>query len=812
MLLSSTLLKAIVRDIYHRKTRSFTIFISISIIIIFPVGFINSGSSLGISLANESNDSNLAHLEIFFPSVTNTTIQEINNMTNPVAIDGRIRITGIIDNKLVNGQKQEVFIIAYPENKTPDVNIPKIVQAPFSGWNLANLTTGKCAILESFAQYMGIKLGDTIQLKGNNKVVYENVTAFVTSVEFMSYNLLGNGVVYVSYQDALQMSGLNINFPQMQFNDVVMYFGSSDTITTDFLKEKVALIQDKYENSTNPLTQPAFIWFTQKSSVRASLADGTVLVGEYLGGAASFAILVTGFVIYIIMNRYVQEEKKLIGVYQAFGFSKTEIVFIYLGRTFLISLGSILFGTAGAWMVLDVIVTTLANLWGITEITLTFNPAILLLFWFLTIATSTLFAVIPAYQVANLTPHESLREIKRIGLTGKGRLSRWTNKLPSVPKMSFRTLSRNRVRTILTVIAIISSMALSIALLSALSSVNYTVDNYFEHTMVNDGRIEYFKPQNNTELSYIRNQTGVLVAEPNYYYMTNPLKDISEVVEVRGIEENSTTYIPDFLEKDPNFTFEYPNGNYTNYALVSERVMKKLDLQVGDNLSVIWKPGGNLYKNLTFKIGGMIRDLEYSVGVYVNINYLRDHLQNPDNYFTSITIKLNNSIDKKAFMNTQLNRSQISYVNYIETIRGRVDRIINSQIFIVSITVLLGFMVSFISVFNTQYIQLIERDRDISIMLAFGYSRTYFLLEFLTEIIILVPISVVLSIFASRPIAQFFLNLIEDKVVRMDYYLGQNEIILSFVFVLITAFAAAVIPAFYFVSTKRLAKILKADE
>ena len=106
----------------------------------------------------------------------------------------------------------------------------------------------------------------------------------------------------------------------------------------------------------------------------------------------------------------------------------------------------------------------------------------------------------------------------------------------------------------------------------------------------------------------------------------------------------------------------------------------------------------------------------------------------------------------------------------------------------------------------------VERDRDISIILAFGFNRSYFLLEFLTEIFILVPISVFLAIIASRPVTQIFLNLIEDSVVRMDYHLGQSEILFSFVFVIVTAFAAAIIPAFYFVNTKRLSKILRADE
>lgn len=803
MLISKNILKAIVRDIYHRKTRSFTIFISIAIIIIFPVGFINSGSSLVTSLQNESKNSHLANLEIFFTSIPESTVKDIGNLTHAKDAEGRIRITGILDNRLVQDQKPEIFIISYPTNGSPTVNIPILKEGNFTA------TNGTCAVLQSFAQNLNIKLGDTLQVKGKNSLLSLNVTGLVTADEFMSYNLLGNGVIFVNYYDALELAGLNRNSPIKLYNDLLLYFGQAQDISTAFLKQKVALIEAKY-NSPNPLAGPQFIWFLQKSSVRASLVEGTDLVGKYLGAAATFAVLVTGFVIYIIMNRYINEDRKLIGVYQAFGFTKSEIIFIYIGKVFLISLGSIIVGTIASYGILYLIVSTLANLWGISKLFLTIDPLTLLLFWFIALASSITFAFIPAFQVTRLIPHESLREIRKIKVTEHSRINFITSKLPSIPKMALRTLTRNRVRTTLTAIAIISAMALSIALLSALSSVNYTVDNNFKNNLLFNGRIEYFQPQNQTELNYIRNQPGVLVAEPNYFYMTNPYEDISEVVNIRGIVNNSKTLHPDFLEKDPNFTF-YKNGQYTNQALISERIMRKLHLQIGDNLTVRWKPGGPLYQNLTFKIMGMIRDFEYSIGVYVSINYLQEHLYNPTNYFTSITVQLNKSIANK-FFNTQLQRPQISYVNSIQSIRDKVDRIINSQIFIVTITVLLGFLVAFISVFNTQYITLIERDRDISIMLAFGYNRRYFLLEFLCEILFLVPLSVLIAIFVSRPIAQIFLNLIEDSVVRMTYYLGQGEILFSLAFVLITAFTAAVIPAFYFVSTKRLSKILRADE
>jgi ABC-type antimicrobial peptide transport system permease subunit len=224
-----------------------------------------------------------------------------------------------------------------------------------------------------------------------------------------------------------------------------------------------------------------------------------------------------------------------------------------------------------------------------------------------------------------------------------------------------------------------------------------------------------------------------------------------------------------------------------------------------------FKPGGLQNPNITIKIMGIIRDFEYNIGVYVALPFVQKYLADPIHYFTSISVVLNEN-SSTQFINSQLSRSEVSFIAHIQNIRGVIDRIVNAQIFIVAITVFLGFLIAFISVFNTQYISLIERDRDISIQMAFGFSRSYFLKEFLLEILLIVPISVVIAIFTSVPLAYYFLGLIEEATIRMDYFLGNTEILFSFLFVLITAFSAAVSPAFYFVNTKRIAKMLRAEE
>jgi ABC-type antimicrobial peptide transport system permease subunit len=548
MIFSKNVLKAILRDIYQRKARSFTILISIAIIIAFPVGFINSGPSLTTSLDREAKDSNLSHLEIFFLSISESSISEIKNLTNPTAIEGRIRLTGIIENKLVNNQKQEVFLVSMPENRTSTVNIPKA-----SKGELIN-APGNIGILESYAEFLKVNIGDTLQVKGRNGTLQLKVTSFMKSVEFMSYDILGNGVLFINYKDAVELSGLSISSSEKIYNDVLLFFGAGQQVTTDFLKEKVKIIEDDFENDLDPFNDPQFFWFTQKTSVRSSLAEGAELTGTYLGASATFAVLVTGFIIYVIFNRYINEEKKVIGVLQSFGFNRREIIFIFVGRALTICLGSLIIGSIVAYIIVYAITSTIGDLWGISNFYIILSPISLIFFWILAFSLSLIFAIIPSYQVTKLTPYEALRERRRIHGSKKGLLEKIASFLPSIPKMSLRTLARNKVRTGLTIFSIISAMTLSIALLSALSSVNYTVDNYFENNLLFDGRIEYYESQNKSELLYIQNQSGVKEAEPNFILRTNPTADISEVVSLRGIPIESKTIKLDILEKRPDFS------------------------------------------------------------------------------------------------------------------------------------------------------------------------------------------------------------------------------------------------------------------
>ena len=214
---SRNIAKTIIRDLYQRKTRSFTIIVSLSMVIAFPVAFINSGPSLAVSLNEESNKTHLAHLEIFFLSVTDKTINNISDLIQPTSIEGRLRLQGTVEFGPQEKTKDDVFILSVPETGSPHVNIPILKQGDYV------TTSGSCMVLESYANAVGVKLGDEIAIKGRNTTLSFNVTGFVTSTEFMSYNIFGNGVIYIPYTDAEILGGYDNPFSDPVYNDVIIF-------------------------------------------------------------------------------------------------------------------------------------------------------------------------------------------------------------------------------------------------------------------------------------------------------------------------------------------------------------------------------------------------------------------------------------------------------------------------------------------------------------------------------------------------------------------------------------------------------------
>src|SRR3990172_5864647 len=222
LIFSKTILKTIAGDLWLRKGRSITIIISISMVVAFPVSFLNSGPTLTHSLADEASRYNLSQLEIFFGGINSSTVETVNKTANSVAIEPRIRGEGQIVSGIDSGDAQQIYYLSLPSSGIPNVNIPQIVEGTFSG------EPGSCAVITSFSRAYGIEIGDMLQIKGKNATKLFSVSALINSVEFMSYSIAGYGYVFLTHSDAAVLEGLPFgdenNDPTSVYNDLTLCF------------------------------------------------------------------------------------------------------------------------------------------------------------------------------------------------------------------------------------------------------------------------------------------------------------------------------------------------------------------------------------------------------------------------------------------------------------------------------------------------------------------------------------------------------------------------------------------------------------
>ena len=205
VLISKNLFNDITRDLWTRKTRSFIILISLSMVIAFPVAFLNSGPTLTTSLDVQAEKSHLSQLEIFFLATPDLMIKHIDDLVNPTVIEGRIRAIGTLERD--QGSNDQLNIISLPDTGLPTVNIPHVVAGTLSS------SSGTTAILSSYASAKNIKIGDIINVKGYKANLSLIVTGLVDSIEFMSYDVSGNGVIFVNYDTAAKLNGYDHGLP-----------------------------------------------------------------------------------------------------------------------------------------------------------------------------------------------------------------------------------------------------------------------------------------------------------------------------------------------------------------------------------------------------------------------------------------------------------------------------------------------------------------------------------------------------------------------------------------------------------------------
>ncbi|MFQ5977594.1 MAG: ABC transporter permease [Candidatus Heimdallarchaeota archaeon] len=789
LFLSKSFLLSAFRDLYRRKSRSLVVILVMAVTTAFPIAFLSTSASLDKSLEEDAEKSRLCHLDIRFQEAPQGVISLIaNSMTADVQFEGRIVILG---RSLSQDKWHSTQIMGFDPPNHPTLN-----QFHLKDGRMIENNQSEALVLESYAQFIHKQIGDNITLQGPNGQREFIIVGLVTSIEFMSFDLGREAGVFVSNDVARELAALSPG----TINSVLLYFEKGIS------KEDLEVEAGKLRRYLAEQGIPAVIlWHVREVSIRSSLNRAVGLTSQYLAVSSILTLIVCGIIVFVVMNRYVAEQRKLIGVYGAFGFNKKEILGNYLLRAVILGFLGTILGIVGAGFILQYLVDEIAGGWGVETRKAQFDLPLFFLVLITAWTIILIFAAIPAWKATRLTPYEALRGFDKGKKAQKGLLDVlfFSHKLPSLPRLAIRNTGRNRIRSWLTAFAIIFSLALSASLLASANSVRETVkDFYATHTRW-DLQASFFEPGvNESTIALLEQDQRILRLEKEFLFFSQPVEDPTAIVIGRAKE------LPSVLE-----TFKLDEGeSLTNSSapdcLLSSRVAKDLNLHVGETITLMLS-----VSNLTLYIRGLITDFDRTISAVLSLDVLREHFAKyPTVYpatsvYNSILIESN---EPKAVMQDLLADPAIQQVRSRSEARDQMLRYVDTAVIVAYLMSILGFLVAFVALFNTFFISIVERERELGIMKAFGFSTPELFRGLLYEALILVPIATLIGLIASYPLSLYLIGLVGFYFFPITYFLLLSTIAVSVIFALL-ATLTAILPGFYIVNKKRLATAIQEE-
>ncbi|MBD3192033.1 MAG: hypothetical protein GF308_15405, partial [Candidatus Heimdallarchaeota archaeon] len=284
---SSLIAKSAIRDIVQKKMRSLTTIVVVMLVTGFPIAFLRTADSLRLSLNNESEELQLAHIDFQVKGFSDQLLDQIetivkNESKKSPLVERRVVAEGATLNL---EQTYPVVFIGTKLNTPPEINQILIEEGRY-------LTAAdEVMIPVSFAEVAKLELGDEISIKGpvSNKTF--EIVAFVRSIEWMNYQLTNKAVLWINEPEAQALAGLTGE----QYTSLVVYLGEGTTIS------EALAIGEKVREHFNKLGFPiSYVNYPRDLSIRAVLIEAADLISKYLGVCAILTIIICGLVMYFL--------------------------------------------------------------------------------------------------------------------------------------------------------------------------------------------------------------------------------------------------------------------------------------------------------------------------------------------------------------------------------------------------------------------------------------------------------------------------------------------------------------------------------
>ncbi|MEA3423934.1 MAG: FtsX-like permease family protein [Bacillota bacterium] len=655
---------------------------------------------------------------IDFLSVSESNVLKIGKTEGIENIEGRI-----VDEVRIDVKDENVRAKIITEPKLGGIN-----QLFFDSGSKTLDSDREIFVINQFAKARGYSVGDEIPIIVYGKKYTMIVKNIVDSPEFIylaesEQTLLPDakkyGVIYVTESFAQSALDFNNYYNQVLFSVKDGYDEANilDEIDENFDKLGITRLTEKKNQLSNRM-----------------------LTEEIEGGRKSITVIpviflsVAAIILVFMINRLIKNDRTMIGILKAMGYSNKKIIFHYSKLTVLIGLvGSILgisMGFKFSAMLAQLYVDIAFN---IPMLTAVFYPVFAVNAVVLSILFTVAAGLWGSRGVLKIQPAESMRpEPPKAGK--KIWIERYDliwDKITFDWKLVIRSAIRNKKRLLFTMIGIAMTYSLTLMPISMMDSYDTMFVSQFEDFQTMDYNVNFKTFVSDDEILDIEKATEASGIEGK---LEIPFEiecgSKNKIVSIIGLEQDSEMY---HFVNTKGKDVQLPDEG----VFVTESIVNYFGYKIGDEIYLkTFIPGSD---DISVKVKGVIKQT-LGINMYANLDYMQKMI---DNKGIINSVMLNSDTDVKDALEDY---EMIASVMSLQDIRDTFMEFMDYTIYSVSIMLIFALVLGFAIVYNSGIMTINERQLEFSSMRVMGFTKKEIFKMITRETMVISTIGIIVGI------------------------------------------------------------------
>lgn len=672
----------------------------------------------------------------------------------------------VVDSEvIINGENTKVRLISYNKSAYNMINEPII-----SGklYNYDDIVIG-----ETYMNVNKLNIGDSLDIYYNNKLTKMNISGTFISPEYVymledAQSILPNEKGFtVSYVDEEVLQ--NITDMPLQYNDIVILL--EEGYSYNDVKNELKSTLDKYGLKSIHDRDGLVSYTYLEEEIKSSKAMSTAMPVMFL--------MMTLVILYLVLKRSVEQDRKVLGTLKAFGFTNSEILIHYLMYGVIVGLISTVIAWSISAKMTDSLLQTYLTMYRLPIGHSTKSSFLYYIYGgVFAVFSATIGAFFGAKSVIKLSPSMAMRSEVPVVKSDNLKNSKIAKEILTPSGfMAIRNIKRNRVRSIFIVISIAFSFAIFVLMASYNGMIDSMLYTQFEKVEQYDLEAKLITPVDlELSLSEILDIKGVDFASVrNDIPVTLSRNDEVHGTMLIAMSENERLY--KLYDDKYNKFFEMPS----NGILLSSTIAKKLNVKEGDYV-YIDTPYFNYAEPITVS---KIINQSFGSSAYISIENLSKYTNNK--YINTLMIKTKDKNYVKEKLSEAKNIANTQ--DLTSTMKGYKDTM-SAYDSMLGMIVFVGIFVAFLIVYNTQVMAMSERTNEYATIRVMGMSikEVSSILEF--EYFILTIVGIIAGIPINIGIKMLLTKVMEGMSLSFPNYTSIKQysvgVILTIVVVIIS--------------------------